>query len=346
VLSQEAAVEIRVLARQGKSIRQVARDLGISRNTVRRYLRAREAPRYRKRAPRAGKLDPFKTSVVARVHAASPAWIPAIVLLSELRERGDQGGYTTLKDYLSPLKAKPAAPEPVVRFETDPGEQMQVDWAVMRRGRARLSIFVAILGWSRAAYAEFVSDERIETLRRCHENAFVFFGGVPRDVLYDTMRTVVDERDAYGRGRHRFNAGFLDFAGHYGLRPRLCAPRRAKTKGKVERFIRYLRESFSVPLASRLAQDGLLLDAEIANLELHRWLREVANSRVHATTKAIPAARLEQERASLQPLSVPYTGLIPLARPLERQGSAPTKPILGIQHPLRIYDRFAWGAVT
>jgi len=79
-----------------------------------------------------------------------------------------------------------------------------VDWAVIRRGADRLSVFVATLGWSRAAYIEFVSDERLETLLSCHEHAFLAFGGVPREVLYDNMRTVVQERDRYGHGQHRF----------------------------------------------------------------------------------------------------------------------------------------------
>jgi transposase len=82
-------------------------------------------------------------------------------------------------------------PEPVIRFETGPGEQMQVDWAVIRRGSNRLSVFVATLGWSRAAYVEFVTDEWVETLIAAHENAFFAFGGVPYEVLYDNMRTVV-----------------------------------------------------------------------------------------------------------------------------------------------------------
>src|SRR5215204_451711 len=88
---------------------------------------------------------------------------------------------------------------------------MQVDWAVIRRGSNRLSVFVATLGWSRAAYVEFVTDERVETLIEAHENAFLAFGGTPREVLYDNMRTVVLERHGYRRGRHRFHPGFLDF---------------------------------------------------------------------------------------------------------------------------------------
>jgi transposase len=191
--------------------------------------------------------------------------IPGSVLLIELRERGYGGGYTMLKVFLASLRPKEVT-EPTVRFETAPGEQMQVDWAVIRRGENRLSVFVATLGWSRATYVEFVTDERLETLIEAHENAFFAFGGVPREVLYDNMRTVVLERHRYGRGRHRFHPGFLDFARHCGFRLRLCAPYRAQTKGKVERFIRYLRQSFYVPLASRLAQEGLIVDRETANL--------------------------------------------------------------------------------
>jgi len=170
-----------------------------------------------------------------------------------------------LKSLVASLKPKETA-VPIVRFETGPGEQMQVDWAVIRRGSNRLSVFVATLGWSRSSYVEFVSDERVETLIEAHENAFLAFGGTPREVLYYNMRTVVLQRHAYGRGHHRFHPGLLNFARHCGFQPRLCAPYRAQTKGKGERFIRYLRESFWVPLSSRLAQEGLIIDRETANL--------------------------------------------------------------------------------
>jgi hypothetical protein len=156
-------------------------------------------------------------------------------------------------------------------------------------------------------------------------------------VLYDNMRTVVLERHGYGRGRHRFHPGFLDFARHCGFRPRLCAPYRAQTKGKVERFIRYLRHSFYVPLASRLAQEGLIVDRETANLTVGRWLREVANVRVHGTTGEIPAERLAIERAQLQPVPTPYGGRV---RSLQKPMPA---PIIGLQHPLSFYDAFAGG---
>jgi transposase len=335
----EAALEIRVLHRHGKSIREIAREAGVSRNTVRRYLRDDEAVRYTARPARPAKLDPYKSYVIERLRVAAPDRIPASVLLMELRERGYCGGYTTLKTFVA--SQRPSVPaEPVIRFETGPGEQMQVDWAVIRRGENRLSVFVATLGWSRAAYVEFVTDERVETLIEAHENAFFAFGGVPREVLYDNMRTVVLERHGYGRGRHRFHPGFLDFARHCGFRPRLCAPYRAQTKGKVERFIRYLRHSFYVPLASRLAQEGLIVDRETANLAARRWLREVANARVHGTTGEIPAERLAVERMQLQPVPTPYGGRS--VRSLRRR-PAPV-PIVGLQHPLSLYDAFAGGA--
>jgi transposase len=333
----EAALEIRVLHRHGKSIREIAREVGVSRNTVRRYLRDAAAERYKARLSRPSKLDPFRPYVTERLGAAAPERIPASVLLAELRERGYAGGYTILKSFVASLRP-PATVEPAVRFETGPGEQMQVDWAVIRRGSNRLSVFVATLGWSRAAYVEFATDERIETLIAAHENAFLVFGGTPREVLYDNMRTVVLERHAYGRGRHRFHPGFLDFARHCGFRPRLCAPYRAQTKGKVERFIRYLRHSFWVPLASRLAQDGLVVDRETANLAVRRWLREVANARMHGTTGEIPAERLVIERMQLQPVPTPYGG-----RSVRIMQSPKPVPIIGLQHPLSVYDAFAGG---
>jgi transposase len=331
MLVVEEAVEIRVLRRQGKSIREIARMLDVSRNTVGRYLRRERLPRYEREA-RPSKLDPYKHYIEERVKAAAPDWIPATVLLRELRALGYPGGYSILKAHLATLR--PAArPEPLIRYETEPGRQMQADFATIRRGRDRLAVFIATLGWSRATYVEFVTDERLETLLGCHERAFFFFGGVPREVLYDNMRTVVTERDHYGPGLHRYNRTFLDFAHHHGFVPRLCRPYRAKTKGKVERFIGYLRASFYVPLASQLSPEGLRVDRDTANARASTWLREVANARVHATTGEVPLVRLELERERLQQIAAPWPGLI---QPV------PAKPPVsiprGYQHSLKVYE--------
>src|SRR5215472_936453 len=232
MVGAEKALEIRVLHRHGKGIREIAREMGSSRNTVRRYLRDESAGRYKPRPPRATKLDAFKDYVIERLTAAAPERIPASVLLRELRERGYTGGYTMLKALVASLRPKEAAAA-IVRFETGPGEQMQVDWAVIRRGSNRLSVFVATLGWSRASHVEFVGDERVETLIEAHENAFLAFGGTPREVLYDNMRTVVLQRHGYGRGRHRFHPGFLDVARHCSFQPRLARRIERRPRAKL-----------------------------------------------------------------------------------------------------------------
>jgi hypothetical protein len=160
------------------------------------------------------------------------------------------------------------------------------------------------------------------------------FGGVPLEVLYDNMKSVVIERNTYGRGVHRFHAGFLDFARHAGFLPRLCQPYRAQTKGKVERFIGYLKGSFWVPVVASMRQAGLKPDKPAANAAVARWLREVANARVHATTNEVPAERLAVETAKLQPLPARYAGRSP-----RRNASPPVrKAIVGYQHPLSVYE--------
>jgi transposase len=342
MLTQEKAVEIRILARQGKSIRAIARELGISRNTVRRYLRDREVPRYGPRAVRPTKLDPFKGYLEGRIAAAKPQWIPASVLFEEVKAGGYSGGIAQLRRFVASLKPAVSV-EPMVRFETEPGVQMQMDFMVLRRGGEALSAFVATLGYSRFSYVEFVTNEQIETLLLCHEHAFAYFGGIPKQVLYDNMKTVVLERDAYGPGQHRFHSGLLDFAQHYGFVPKLCRPYRAKTKGKVERFNRYLRYSFYVPLVARLKQAGLGLDAVTANVEVLRWLRDVANQRIHGTTGVTPLSRLACEQAALLPLPPPYRGERAPREAWPRVKSCPRLPFESLQHPLRVYQELLTG---
>lgn len=334
-------MEMSILRRQGKSLRMIAVETGTSVNTVRKYLAAGAPPRYRPRPPKLGKLDPFKDYLVKRVEAARPHWIPATVLAREIREQGFTGCEKLVSRFVRTLRPT-TRDDPVVRFETVPGQQLQVDWIEFKR--ERLSAFVATMGYSRAAYIEYVSDERIETLIACHVRAFEFFGGVPRELLYDNMKTVVLERDGYGPGVHRFHPTLWDLAKHYNFQPRLCRPYRAKTKGKVERFNGYLRHSFHVPLLTRLRQHGLGLDRGTANVEATRWLREVANARVHAEIGAVPAVRLEEERKALQRLPAPYRGAVAAARPQVSATTAPCIPahrltVVPPQHALSVYDR-------
>lgn len=132
---------------------------------------------------------------------------------------------------------------------------------------------------------------RVDTLIGCHQRAFERLGGVCRRLLYDNMKTIVLERDAYAPGEHRYHAGFLDYAHHCGFTIKLCRPYWARTKGKVERFNGYVRHSFYVPLAAQLEPGGLTLDAATANQAVRVWLDEVANVRQHGTTQVSPQAR-------------------------------------------------------
>ena len=324
------------MARRGESIRAIAKEFGCSRNTVRRYLREPAAQRYGPRAPRVGKLDGFEPYLLERIAHARPQWIPATVLLREIRQRGYTGGISMLKMWLAPHKR--IEPEPVVRFETAPGQQMQADFTTIRRGRDPLLALVATLGYSRASFVKFTESEDVATLCAGLIEAFDYFGGVPEHVLFDNTKTVVIKRDAYGEGLHRWNDELKVLAERCGFVPRLCRPYRAKTKGKVERFNSYLKSSFVVPLAASVKASGLRLDTGIANAHIRRWLDEVANARVHATTKAVPQHRLPEERAvMLAPPALHAPTRIPQRVAI---------PIESLQHPLAVYDELLLGEVA
>ena len=336
MLGQEGYVEIHVMHRQGVSIKAIGRELGISRNTVRKYLRSETVLSTQARPTKPTKLDDYRGYLKARVAAARPDWIPATVLFDEIVALGYSGCLTSVRGYLRTLKPQ-FKDDPVVRFETPPGHQMQVDWGSFKLSGQRISLFVATLGWSRFTFGVFVANEQFETLRDCHEQAFDVFGGVPLEVLYDNMRTEVIERNAYGRGLHRFHAGLKDLAHHYTFMPRLCRPYRAKTKGKVERNIGYIRRSFFVPLISRYRQLSQVLDLAALNLEFARWLATKANARIHGTTGEVPDERLLAEQSALQALPATALGGQVRSRSSGRPRVARFR-IESLQHPLSVYD--------
>lgn len=337
MLTQEQLVDIYVLHRQGKGIRAIARELNISRNTVRRYLKQNaSAPRYRGRPERVSLLEPFKPYLQERIKAAHPHWIPATVLLRAIQTQGYQGKEGILRNYLRPFK-QPVV-EPVVRFETKPGHQLQVDYTTIRRGKAPLKALVATLGYSRATYVRFSADERQAEWLTGIREALHFFGGVPRDLLFDNAKCVMIERDAYGEGKHRWNPALLALANDYGFRLKACRPYRAQTKGKVERFNGYLKGSFVTPLAASLKQVGLTLDVETANGQIGTWLHTVAHQRIHGTTGEKPQLLLDKERLALQALPTDTTSALP-TRSVSDNETACLIPHESFQHPLQTYDQ-------
>lgn len=348
MIKQEEALMIQIMYKQGYSKKQIARELGISINTVRKYIDSDAKPSYSKRAPKPMKLDPYRSYIKQRLADAHPHWVPATVIFREIQSMGYSGGETMLRAFMR--AQKPVVEEgEVVRFETEPGKQMQVDWAEFRKGKDRLSAFIATLGYSRTSYVEFVRNEKLDTLLSCHENAFDYFGGVPFEVLYDNMKTVITERDCYGQGKHRLQSAFWDFSKHHNFIPRVCRPYRAQTKGKVERFIHYLKHSFYFPLAGELKSHHVKPDVGIANQRVLRWLNTVANCRIHATTKAVPFSRLEEEKSHLQPLNFSYAGrVIDTNAPQEATLvlSSDYANMQTIQHELAIYEQLLEGSVN
>ena len=299
---EEQVMELKVMGKQGRSLKAIARESGASRNTVRKYVRDGNGA---VRQPRASRLDPHLAWLDARLQEAPG--ISAAVLQRELAARGVAIGGARLRQVVAARRPK-APPAPLVRFETEPGVQAQIDFATFTVGTLVLKAFVAVLGYSRWLYVQFFADERIEQVRAGHEAFFAALGGVPQRLLYDNARTVVIARDAQGRGKHRFQPALWELAAHYGFVPKLCQPYRPQTKGKVERAIRYLRENFFLPTVSTLEARGEAITPETLNASVATWLREVANARVHRDLKTRPCERLVDEQSQLLPLPMGSCG--------------------------------------
>ncbi len=304
------------LHRQGLSVSAIARQTGADRKTVRKYIeRGMEAPAYGPRQPRGTVIDPFAAYLRERT-AAYPG-LSGRRLFRELKERGYEGGYTAVTDFLRDIRPAPQ-PSYEVRFETGPGEQAQVDFAQFQVVFADepmapriVWLFSMVLGYSRLIWARFVMHQDLPTVLRCHSAAFDAIGGVPREILYDRMKTAVTgEGDADGIV---YNRSLIDLARHFGFHPRACKPYRAKTKGKVERPFRYIREDFFLARSFRHLDD--------LNAQLRQWLDAVANPRRHATTGRIVNEAFAEERSHLRPLPLaPFRAVLRLERRISREG--------------------------
>lgn len=273
----------------------IAAELRVHHETVERVLESDRFVNVTYRA-RASSLDPFKDFIQATLEEHPR--LRATRLLEMIRQRGYAGTVWPLRRYVR--TARPTTDgEAFLRLTVLPGEEGQVDWGhfgTIEVGSTRraLSCFVMVLSYSRAIYACFVLDQTLESFLRCHVAAFEFFGGVPRSLLYDNLKSVVLERVG---NVIRFHPRFLDFAGHYHFNPIPVAVARGNQKGRVERAIRYLRDSF---FAARYFRD-----LEHLNQLLAQWIADIANARLvpndqRARTVAVA---LEEERERL--LSLP-----------------------------------------
>lgn len=293
------------LKRKGWGSKRIARELGVARNTVKRYLRL-------------GRFRPYQRKDSPPV-AAHGAWLRqrfvevggnVRVLLRELAERGEVAGYSTITRRLRPLREQLRAEGlATLRFETRPGEQAQADFGelfVRIAGvRTRVHVGVVTLGYSRRCFVRAFLAERQEHWLATFEGAFRHFGGVPHELLLDNAHALVRGRDR-ATGQVHFTEALLSFCAFHGIKPRACRPYRARSKGKVESGVKYVKRN---ALAGKEF-------ASFAELEawLEVWTREVADVRVHGTTRARPIDRFPEEAAALGPLKTVAAAPIPVTR--------------------------------
>lgn len=286
--------EIRALAGDGVSQRQIAKRLGIHRRTVARALASETPPRY-VRAPAGSQLDPLMP-MIEQVLREWPG-IKAPRLTEMLRaERGYQGSVDLVRRKLAGLR--PRDERPAQRTGYRPGQVVQFDWGEMpTRPRIdgverRVYALVASLPFSGAQTAHFSFDMTLEAFLEGHVRVFDWLGGVPRECVYDNLRSVVAKRDT--RQVVRWNQRFLHLRGHYAFHSTACTPATPREKGSVEGAVRYLKTGFWPARRFRTLAE---LDHVYAD-----WRDQVAHRRRHATGRFIVSDRLVEERAALRTL--------------------------------------------
>lgn len=291
MLTVEERFMIKDLYRQGVSISEIARRTGHDRKTIRTTLQTPLTTKPAARKPKTRKIDAYIPYLEKRMAAGV---FNGQKLYQEICALGYSGKDRQVRYFLKPYRQAQQR-QATVRFETEPGQQAQVDWGafgtILHEGRQRrLYAFVLTLGWSRAMYLEFTVSADIAWWLRCHLHAFHYLGGLPQEILHDNLKTAVLSRTA--DGLIHWQPRYLDFAHYYGFRPRACQPYRAQTKGKVESGIRYVRGNFWPGLS--------FSDLTDLNQQARLWLDTTANVRLHGTTREVPFARLAVE--PLQPV--------------------------------------------
>lgn len=315
-------MDIRALHRQGFTYAEIGRLVGRDWRTVKRYLTEGAQPVYRrKRTP--SKLDPLKP-VIDQWLADCPQLLATRIHQDLVCDYGFEGSYQTVRRYVE--RARPA-PEPEDdgdgerRFETAPGHQAQVDWSheapITTPAGLELPLygFHMTLGHSRDSFVALVGSMDLVTFWACHRAAFAHFGGVPRELLYDRTKTVVKTHVGRRRGTSEsiYHPEALASAHHYGMKLRLCRARRAKTKGKVESDVFYVRE--------RLLRAHRFRSYEEANRRWAAWNADVARARVHGTHGEVVAVRASRDRAALMRTPAePYLVVSRTTRKVARDG--------------------------
>ncbi len=313
MIGREKRVLLRHYLEQGVPKAAIARHVGVSRETIYRWIATGqldrdlddEAVRSRPRAPAPSKLDPYKGIIDTRL--ADYPRLSAVRLFNEVQAAGYRGGYGQVKRYVRGVRPQEPV-EPVRRFETPPGHQGQVDFADFRLPWGKRHTLIVVLGYSRLMWLRFYERQTMPVVIRGLERSFAYFGGVPSELLFDQMKAVITDDRRHEGGRLIENSEFLRFSHHWRFRIRACRPYRAQTKGKVERPVSYIRRNFFY--GRDFASDDDL------NARALLWLDGVANVRIHGTLKERVADRFEWERLCLSPPAPwPYRPVVPRPEP-------------------------------
>ncbi len=293
MLSKGDWMHIKAQVERGVYKKDIAEELGVSERTVRRALRRSVAPSGKRTKARGSKLDPYKAQIDALL--AEGVW-NAVVVLRLIQEKGYKGGVTVLREYIKPKRPMRGSRR-TVRFETKPGVQLQSDWGSLftevAGRRSKVHFIVNELSFSRRFHFWCTESEDAEHTYEGIIRAFEYFGGVTGEVLVDNQKTAVISHKA--AGRVIFNERFLDLACHYGFSPRACRPYRARTKGKDERMVGYIKHNFF----QRYRRFDSLRHM---NALAQKWLAETADPRMHGTLREVVAERFKREAPALSPL--------------------------------------------
>ena len=290
MLKNGTILMINEMAQEGNSAYAISKALDISKATAAKYMAAPPKQHGLKGIKKPSILDPYKPRINELMDAGV---FNCVSILEDIQQHGYSGHMSILKAYVSPFRPPRDIPA-VRRYETNYGYQAQMDWGVCdyldeRKKLHHVACFTMILGASRMRYIEFAKRCDLPSLERCMLNAFKYFGGVPETVLTDNMKTVVDRRDGK---KIIWNEKFLAFAIDIGFVPKVCKVRRPETKGKVERLVRYVKESF-IP-------GRIFSSVNDLNAQALAWCAHV-NSKEHGTTGKIPAEELPLEKLKALP---------------------------------------------
>jgi transposase len=292
MIRKEDFAVIQALHECGVYQKDIAAELNVHPKTVSRALQRQRAPE-REWEKRGSKLDGYKGRVDQLL--AEGVW-NAVVILREIRAEGYEGGYSILLEYIQPKRVLRSS-QATVRFETEPGKQLQSDWGevVVEIGgvRRKAHFIVNELGYSRRFHFWCTESEDAEHTYEGLIRSFEYFAGVTKEVLVDNQKSTVLKPS--NNGHPMFNERFVDLAGIYGFTPRACKPYRARTKGKDERMVGYIKHNFFVRYRRFESWEHLNQLAE-------QWLKEEADLRVQGTVKEVVAERFQREQPHLQAL--------------------------------------------